>query len=126
MGVDYTASVFYGARLTEQEYERIWAHRDYVDAWHVELGIPYNGNGTIVPIETGAAVYSGGGGELFIAAQASVVALKRRGGTMSAQFEIETDPKVAEQEYATVIKQFVEQHNIPIDTIGWFIGMRVS
>ena len=78
MGVDYTASIFYGARLSQTEYDRIYSLDDHVDAWYASLGLDFRGTDKIAFIETGAAAYSGEGGQLFIASKASLLSVSGR------------------------------------------------
>ena len=124
MGVDYKTSFFFGAGLTRDECNRVYRHKDHVDAWYSSFGLDFRGDDEIAFVETGAAAYSGKGGQLFIAAKDSLIQTSgREGAELSSRIALPTSYETAIHEAA--VKRFVLQHNVPVDFFGWFVGTRV-
>jgi hypothetical protein len=124
MGVDHTASFFYGAHVTKDEFARIIGLDEGTESWHEEMGCDYTGADGCTFIEGGSNCYSGNpdDGDMFIAATETVIEVKDRRWPMYR--EVESMP-FCESDAELLVRRFVDKHKIPVDRFGWFAVMRV-
>jgi hypothetical protein len=123
MGVDHTASFFYGAHVTKDEFKRALSLDDGTDGWYHEMGLDYTGGDGCCFIEAGSSRYTKNpdDGDMFIAAKSTLIDVKDRRWPMYK--EVESMP-FCDANDELVVRRFVDKYKIHVDRFGWFATMR--